>query len=119
MHRKHAALPLAAALAFSLSACGEDTDKTTSSTYGSDTARTAQRTPSWVPGERPGARGNPSGMSDASPSNPDSSDNRPDEKEQPFGQGSPQTSMTGADTPSVAGTSNENKAEGPGYNRGG
>jgi hypothetical protein len=38
--------------------------------------------------------------------------------DEPFGQGSPQTSMKGVDIP-VAGASNESKAEGPAYNRGG
>jgi hypothetical protein len=118
MQRKHLALPVAAALALSLSACGEDSDKSTSSTYGSDSARSAQGPGALAPGERPGAPSNPRGMSDTSPSIPDSGEKRLDKKEQPFGQGSPQTSMKGADIPTVAGANNENKAEGAGYDKG-
>lgn len=110
MNRKRlAALPLAVALALSLSACGKDADRTTSSTYGSDPERTAQGPGSTsipAPGERPGSPGNPSGTSDTSPAIPGSSENRPEKKEQPFGQGSPQTSMKGAEIPSTA-TPNE------------
>jgi hypothetical protein len=118
--RKYLALPVAAALALSLSACGKDADETTSSTYSSDPTLTRKgtETMSSALGERPGSPANPSGLSDTSPSIPGSVQNRPEKKDEPFGQGSPQTSMKGVDIP-VAGTSNENKAEGPGYNRGG
>src|SRR5262245_29966061 len=108
MHRKYLALPVAAALALSLSACSNDADRTTTGAT-SDPPRTAQRpdTLSQALGEHPGSPANPSGLSDTSPSIPGGG-------EKPFGQGSPQTSMKGVDIP-VAGTSNENKAEGPRY----
>ena len=117
MHRKHLVLPVAAALALSLSACGEHPDKTTN---GPAPGRTAQGpvTSAPVPGERPGAPGNPRGLRDTSPSIPGSGENRPAKKEEPFGQGSPQTSMKGAEIPSVAGASNENKVEGRRYDSG-
>jgi hypothetical protein len=119
MKRKHLALAVAAALALSLSACGKDADDTTSSSYKSDPTLTAKgpETMSKALGERPGSPANPSGLSDTSPSIP-GNENRPEKKEQPFGQGSPQTSMKGVDIP-VAGTSNENRAEGRSYERGG
>ena len=120
MQRKYLALPVAAVLALSLSACGKDADNTTSSTYGSDATRIAKGPDALgsAMGERPGSPANPRGLSDTSPSIPDSVENRPEKKEQPFGQGSPQTSMKGVDIP-VAGTSNENRAEGRSYERGG
>jgi hypothetical protein len=99
MQRKHLALPVAAALALSLSACGKDADENTSTIRSHDPALTAKgpETMSSALGERPGSPANPRGLSDTSPSIPGSA-----EKEQPFGQGSPQTSMKGADIPSVA-----------------
>src|SRR5262245_56564974 len=114
MHRKHMALSVVAALALYLSACGENTDRTTGSTYGSDPARTAEGpvTSSPTPGERPGGLSNPKGVSDTSPSIPGSGENRPENKEQPFGRGSPQTSMKGAEIPAVAPPPNESTGEG-------
>ena len=112
MNRKHLALPLAVALALSLAACGKDADSTTSSTYRSDPARTAEGPVTSVPapGERPGSPSNPGGISDTSPSIPGSSENRPEKKHEPFGQGSPQTSMKGADIPTTA-TPSEARAQ--------
>ena len=113
MYRKYLALPVAAALALSLSACGKDADRTTTSAS-NDPPRIAQRPeiPSPMPGERPGSPANPRGLSDTAPSIPGSVENRPEKKdEQPFGQGSPQTSMKGADIPTVARPNNQSKAD--------
>jgi len=104
MNPRHLALPIAAALALALGACGQDADRTSGSTFGSDPTRTAQGPDTTIPnpGERPGAPGNPSGMSDTSPTIPNTGENRPEKKDEPFGQGSPQTAMKSGDVPAVA-----------------
>jgi hypothetical protein len=73
MNRKFLVLPVAAALALSLSACGEDADRTSRAPDSSDPARTAQgpsssRSPMSAP-ERPGA---PEAPGAATPSSPGS-----------------------------------------------
>ena len=95
--KKYLALPVAAALALSLSACGTDADDTTSASYSSDPAlsKKGTETMSSALGERPRS----------SPPIP-SVETRAEKKDEPFGQGSPQTSMKGVDIP-VAGTNNE------------
>ena len=97
MYLKHLALPVAAALALSLSACGKDADDTTTAGYSADPvlSKKGTETMSSALGESPRT----------SPPIP-SVENRPEKKDQPFGQGSPQTSMKGVDIP-VAGTSSE------------
>jgi hypothetical protein len=113
MQRKHLALPVAAALALSLSACGKDSDNTTSSTYNPTRIAKAPDALGTAMGERPGSPANPKGISDTSPSIPARVET-PEKKEQPFGQGSPQTSMKGVDIP-VARTDTEKKGEGTSY----
>ena len=96
--RKYLALPVAAALALSFSACGKDADDTTTSSYSSDPvlSKKGTETMSSALGEK----------SRTSPPITGSIENRPEKKDEPFGQGSPQTSMKGVDIP-VAGPNNE------------